>query len=382
MAFDPRGGCGVPGGGQGADVITELTQVAGDGAGGLWMVATAVPESGEDQLFHLSAGDVVRRISHRVPAVTSIAVSDDGSLLVVSDDRLLVLEDPEDELADLDDGGSCRLGQVVADPLQTRPQEAGDQVNIRGRSLPLLLDIEGTLLVRSEGEGLAIRSAGSVGGETPIDIGETEQIMSDGVGGFWALTADQIFHVRNDGEVEPGDRLGGAYRRLGRKAPGQVPPVISYPRDRPDLVTFDGVAPPVDVSAGAPPGQVVRTRSGDVVVLAEGQLFLLTDGGWYRIAGSPPRDGGPDDSSVAAFLLGHIPVNEVRLDRVDQIVSDPGGDGVLLVQDDLLFRVGIDGDIEAVAQDARLSGAQVDVVGGGLVVRDVFGYIEVLEEGP
>lgn len=126
---------------------------------------------------------------------------------------------------------------------------------------------------------------------------------------------------------------------------------------------------------------MVRTGSGDLVVLVEGQLFRLAGGGWDRIAGAPRRKGGPEDASVAAFLRGDIPIDEMRFGAVRQVVPDPAGDGVLLIEGDLLLRVTIDGDIEAVAQDVRLTGSRAALVGGGLVVLDGFGELGVLEEG-
>ena len=89
---------------------------------------------------------------------------------------------------------------------------------------------------------------------------------------------------------------------------------------------------------------------------------------------APERDpdpAGPDDRPRRTLPvevdLG-LPPGEVHIDG--DVLPDPAGDGLLVVQDRLLVRVALDGTITPLAQDPQLDGV-LSVLDGRVILHHV-----------
>ncbi|QXC62333.1 hypothetical protein KSP35_05875 [Aquihabitans sp. G128] len=387
MVFDARGPCGTPGGGLAPNTLGSIGPVAGDGRGGLWLVAQAGGSLGGvqsgDVLVHLDAKGKVERLAHRVEDVSSLAVSDRGRLLLAAGGRLLELDDPIARLTSLGSLADCaEPGPRVAPALRTTEAPAlAEEQDQFGSGLPLPLDAKGTTFGYAE-DGYQINRP--VGDPVPIALpGDLTVAVGDGEGGAWALTDDGwVGHVHQNGRVDRVADVPEDATWLGATSAGQPPTILGgSPDDVLDRATVGGQPLPAAVSPNTAPSTVVRTRSGALLVVADGQVLRQEGDRWVRIAGQKATGGNESvRATVDELLAGDAQADDVYVRPTSDVVPDVVGDGALFVSGDLLVRVDVDGSVTALAQDERLRGADLARVGDQVVVDDAFGQVGLLAE--
>lgn len=394
----------------------ELAVSAQDG--GLWVVLPASEREGDrvHALGRVDPDGTLRIVDHALPPIESMAAHPDRDavLLVDGDGRLLELEDADRQAEALPrpPDGCYPEVPTVAPPAQMS--------TVSGTSLGVLLDPAGTRLRLDQSPTGEPRQVSLVSADGTEDvIAETDVppvfggwIVPDGDGGAWWL--GQVARPRTGSPDDPANR-SWAVRPVHLLATGEIDE--SAPAIEIDLATT--ASADIDIAAagdtayvvatarpesGTPTVTVTRvggattevvhrgaatatrylsdqtalaaTRGGEVVRLSNGLVRRLLADRAEPVAGAATAPAGLERTLPVEIAAGLGP-DQVHL-AGGAITADPRGDGVLLVQDGVVARIGLDGSMTPIAQDPRLVG-DARLLDGELVVDDDLGNQYIVE---
>jgi hypothetical protein len=381
-----------------AEVGYQGRDAASDRHGALWLALAAPPPAppGSQVLGRATPDGRLAVVDHPLPGIEAVVPAPDTDGVLVADrtGRVLLLSGP-DALAD--------PGTAPDDCYEEEPRVAEPGRFTALPSLPpdaIPLDIAGTALalgggdpgeepapvrrIAPDGTSTELATPGLAEGRRP----RAELIRADGAGGAWwvegaldpsadATAATQLIavHLTPDGDIERSAPIADVFG-----APQDADPDGFY-AVRPDdgkllRVTTDG-AEAVGrrellgrLLAGA---DLVRTGDGRVALACmDGApaVHVLERDSFEVLAGQADDVGGADCDRTRRPLAVQLDLDTApdQLHLTGTVLTDPHGDGVLMLQDGLLVRIAADGTVTPLVQDDRLVDARSpEVLDGHLV---------------
>ncbi|MBB4907185.1 hypothetical protein [Actinophytocola algeriensis] len=348
--------------------LPELGAVTADGADGWWLAT-------EDRLLHLAADGELRALPPLDLGVPESALVVDGDLHVGTREGVWRLADPRSRLEALPEPGrDCFPRPEVGGPAPLTPIAVAPHTRD-------VLDVTGRHAERTVNGAIEVVAAD--GARTPLGPRQGEEdglleFVPDGSGGLWWLEtvvpvpdeplARQLVHASAAGVVTRHAPVagGGERNKLHPDLSGGVPLVGHCPPTR-----FSGRGD----AASIPALENLKGESGCLspVVGRDGRGWVLAQGGLYwfdpaRLGPATPvvNAAGSDDVPVAVALAHGADPATVRLPYATLAFDSAGG--LLVLSEDVLLGVTVEGAVTVLAQDGRLHGGKLSAVEGGAVV--------------